>query len=87
MAKVPDTIHNIQVIINDVKEQIDELASIKWKDKKIKLFVFGDYWFLCKLYGLFGLSGSYPCLWCHVNKHEMQNDDIEASKLSKGGIR
>ena len=80
MAKVPDTTHNIQVIINDMKEQIDELASRKWKDKKIKLFVFGDYWFLCKLYGLSGPSGSYPCLWCHFNKHEMQNDDIEASK-------
>ena len=31
-----------------MKEQINELTSMKWKDKKIKLFVFGDYWFcLC----------------------------------------
>ena len=36
MGKVPDTTHNIQVIINDMKEQIDELASMKGKNKKIK---------------------------------------------------
>ena len=68
MAKVPDTTHNIQVIINNMKEQTDELAPMKWKDIKIKLFVFGDYWFLCKLYGcpqghthVYGVMSNMKC--------------------------
>ncbi|GFS16604.1 amine oxidase [Elysia marginata] len=81
MAKVPDTTNNIEVIINHLKEQIYELASMQWREKTIKLFIFGDYWFLCKLYGLSGPAGSYPCLWCHVHRHQMQNDDSAMSQL------
>ena len=46
---------------------------MEWKEKKFKVFVFEDYWFLCKLYGLSVPSDSYPCLWCQESKGDMQD--------------
>ena len=48
---------------------IRELNTHVWRGKRIRLFINGDYAFLCKIYGLSGPSGSYPCLWCLVPKH------------------
>ena len=36
------------------------------------MFMFGDYDFLCQMYGLSGASGKHPCLWCTVTSEEMQ---------------
>ncbi|GFR70919.1 amine oxidase [Elysia marginata] len=80
LAKVPHTTHNIKVIIDHLQAQIHELTLMKWKEKTMKLFVFGDYLFLSKLCGLSGPSGSYPCLWCHVSKHQMQDETNATSE-------
>ncbi|GFO02792.1 amine oxidase [Plakobranchus ocellatus] len=56
MAKVPDTMHNMQIMLDDLKPQIESLQSFTWRGKAMKVFIFGDYWFLCKLYGLSGPS-------------------------------
>jgi hypothetical protein len=37
----------------------------------MKVFIFGDYAFLCALYGLSGPAGTYPCLWCLVKKDQL----------------
>ena len=34
--------------------------------------MFGDYDFLCQMYGLSGASGKHPCLWCTVTSQQMQ---------------
>ena len=37
-----------------------------------QVFVFGDCAFLTSLYGLSGFGGMHFCLWCLVNKNDMQ---------------
>ncbi|GFN82789.1 hypothetical protein PoB_000929500 [Plakobranchus ocellatus] len=76
MAKVPDTTHNMQIMFEDLKPQIESLQSFTWRGKAMKVFIFGDYWFLCKLYGLSGPSGLHPCLGCETNKKDMQKDQL-----------
>ena len=72
LANVPDTTNNIQRIMDDLKTQMDELGAMTWHDKVIKVFVFGDYWFLSKLFGISGPAGTHPCLWCHTTTVDMQ---------------
>ena len=57
--------------MDDLKTQIDELGAMTWQDKVIKVFVFGDFWFLSKLYGISGPAGTHPCLWCHTTTVDM----------------
>ena len=33
-------------------------------------FLFGDYAFLCSLFGLSGQNGTHPCLWCLIKKSD-----------------
>ncbi|GFO09968.1 amine oxidase [Plakobranchus ocellatus] len=49
------------------------LQSHSWKGKAIKVFLNGDYDFLCKIYGLSGPQGTYPCLWCLMLRRDMHN--------------
>ena len=35
-------------------------------EKNIRVFLFGDYEFLCSMYGISGACGRHPCLWCHI---------------------
>ncbi|GFO41606.1 amine oxidase [Plakobranchus ocellatus] len=37
----------------------------------LKDFLNGDYDFLCKMYGLSGPQGTYPCLWCLMPRRAM----------------
>ena len=38
-----------------------------------KVFLDGDYEFLCKIYGLLGPQATYPILWCLMPGSEMHN--------------
>ncbi|GFN92672.1 amine oxidase, partial [Plakobranchus ocellatus] len=40
MAKVPDKMHNIQIMFNDLKPQIESLQSFTWNRKAMKVFIF-----------------------------------------------
>ncbi|GFO10254.1 amine oxidase [Plakobranchus ocellatus] len=82
MAKVQDTTRNIQTVMEDLKSQIDVLNILKWCNKTMKVFVFGDYWFLCKLCDISGPSGLYPCLWCHVSREGMQLGEVHVTSRS-----
>ncbi|GFO19282.1 amine oxidase [Plakobranchus ocellatus] len=86
MAKVPDTTHNMQIMFEDLKPEIESLQSFTWRGKAMKVFIFGDYWFLCKLYGLSGPSGLHPCLWCETNKKDMQKDQLTGSMPKKRSL-
>ena len=72
-AKVKDTPHNLKLIFDEFKENIDNLNGMEWEGKKIKLFIVGDYAFLANIYGLSGASGKHPCLWCLDTKQDMQS--------------
>lgn len=48
----------------------------EWEGKKIKIFIFGDYDFLAKLYGISGAAGLYPYLWCHASKASFEKYNV-----------
>ena len=68
MAKTKDSGYNLREILSTYRREIDALENLPWKEKTIKLHMFGDYDFLCNVYGLSGAAGTYPCLWCYTTK-------------------
>ena len=63
---------NISTCMSFLWPQLEELIRCEWKDKKMVLFIFGDYEFQTKLFGLSGAAGAHPCLWCHASKEDIQ---------------
>ena len=63
---------NLITMTSIFHDGIKGLKDMIWHNKKIKLYVFGDYAFLCSLYGLSGPAGTYPCVWCHCRKNDIQ---------------
>ena len=39
------------------------MSQPTWKDKKIKVLLYGDYAFLCNMFGLSGARATHFCLW------------------------
>ncbi|XP_072168927.1 uncharacterized protein [Diadema setosum] len=66
-----DSPYNLQVALKSVQAQIEELSHSHWREKKIRLFVFGDYEYLTRMYGLSGPSGRHCCLHCSVTRQDM----------------
>ncbi len=82
-----DYVSNIQIALQPFAEDIKTLKRMIWNEKQIRVFLFGDYEFLCKLYGLSGACGSHCCLWCLITPRDMQicpeeRDRITQRKLS-----
>ena len=63
---------NISKCMSFLWPQLEELIRGQWKGKKMVLFIFGDYEFQTKLFGLSGAAGVHPCLWCHATKQDIQ---------------
>ena len=73
MAAVKDTYENLQTFLEGgLLDDIKRLQGHRWKGKKIRLTLNGDYDFLCKVYGISGPVGCFPCIWCLIPKHELQ---------------
>ena len=53
-------------------EQIKTLDRLKWKDKTIRVFEFGDYDAICKILGISGAASTYPCYACLIDRDDMQ---------------
>ena len=49
---------NLQICLDRFKRQIQMRQAVKWNDKQIKVFLFGDYEFICAMYGLIGANGT-----------------------------
>ncbi|XP_065667077.1 uncharacterized protein LOC136087630 isoform X2 [Hydra vulgaris] len=49
-----------------------EKLKIMSRDNSIRVFIFGDYEFLCSLYGISGASGKHCCLFCYATTNEMK---------------
>ena len=41
--------------------------------KRLQVFLFGDYAFLCIIFGLSGSTAKFPCLWCHIDMTDMRD--------------
>ena len=52
-----DSHENLRTITKIHKDQIEGLSSQTWKNKRFRLFIFGDYVFHDSLYGLSGAKG------------------------------
>ncbi|XP_047146306.1 uncharacterized protein LOC124819131 [Hydra vulgaris] len=72
---------NIKVAMARFQKQIDDLQKMKYKDYSIKVFVFGDYQFLCALYGISEASGRHSCLFCHATSSEMKDIDCQRTEI------
>ncbi|GFO22870.1 amine oxidase [Plakobranchus ocellatus] len=72
IAAVKDTHKNIERFLQGgLGDELLALQSHSWKGKLLKVFLNGDYDFLCKMYGLSGPQGTYPCLWCLMPQRAM----------------
>ena len=50
---------NLILRLSRYKDQIDKLVSLTWQNHTQRIFLFGDYEFLCVMYGLTGANGKY----------------------------
>jgi len=74
IVNTKDSADNLKKIIRDpFKKQIDELQQAEWKGKKIRVFLFGDYDFLLKMFGISGAQSTHPCLWCKATSQQLQH--------------
>ena len=66
IMEAKDLRSNLMLCLERFKAHIDKFSAVTWKEKVFRVFLFGDYKFLCKMFGLSGASGKHPCLWCQV---------------------
>ena len=78
-----DSPENLQEVLRPYKEQVSALQNMQWKGKNIRLFLFGDYDFLLKLYGLSGAQAVHPCLWCTASKVQLQRSPDERPEVEQ----
>ena len=67
-----DIYENMSKICSIHESQINQLKEEYWENKRIRLFVYGDYAFLASLYGLSGARGKHFCLWCNIRYGDLQ---------------
>ena len=49
---------NLRTCLERFRKQINMLQRVKFDGRSIKVFMFGDYEFLCAMYGISGASGN-----------------------------
>ncbi|GFO41213.1 amine oxidase [Plakobranchus ocellatus] len=87
IAAVKDTHDNIvRFIQGGLEEDLKALQSHSWRDKNIKVFLDGDYDFMCKIYGLSGPQGTYPCLWCLMPRRAMHRPSDQCQPRSLASL-
>ena len=87
-AGIKDNYQNLKTFLDGgILYDINLLQSHKWNEKQIKVFLNGDYDFLCKAYGLSGAVGCYPCIWCRVHKTEFSDFEKNHELRSLDSIR
>lgn len=78
-----DTSENLVRLLgpnSHLQQDIRQLESLVWNGKKIRLFLSGDYDFLCKTHGLSGAQGVRPCLWCTITKDKIKKGEGPAQE-------
>ena len=75
---------NILLCLERYKAHIEQFRKVKWEGKTFRVFIFGDYEFLCALYGRSGASGRHLCLWCEISSNMLKiklSDRVESYPL------
>ena len=78
-----DSHKNLERILLPYKQQLDNLSKMTWKGNQIKVFLFGDYDFLLKVFGISGAQSIYPCLWCTASKGQLQKVPADQPELPR----
>ncbi len=73
LFNAPDSYTNLDIALRPIAAELLKLQNFVWKGRKVRVFGFGDYDFICKILGLSGAKGTYPCYMCFISKDEMQN--------------
>ncbi|XP_047127237.1 uncharacterized protein LOC124808269 isoform X1 [Hydra vulgaris] len=63
---------NLKISLSRHIDEIRQLQAMKWREKCLRVFIFGDYVFLCAIYGITGATGRHCCLFCEITSSEMQ---------------
>ncbi|XP_065675447.1 uncharacterized protein LOC136091667 [Hydra vulgaris] len=63
---------NLKVGLSRYTQQVDEMQKMVWKNHHCRVFMFGDYDFLCSVYGITGASDRHCCLFCDITKEEIK---------------
>ncbi|XP_065665062.1 uncharacterized protein LOC105850185 isoform X2 [Hydra vulgaris] len=63
---------NLKVGLSRYTLQVDEIQKMIWQNHNVRVFIFGDYDFLCSVYGITGASGRHCCLFCDITKESIQ---------------
>ena len=72
LAECPDSYFNLRSILHETRIQVESLQKQKWRGKTVRVFIFGDYDFELKIYGLSPASSCHPCLYCMATKEQIQ---------------
>ena len=78
-----DTVENVKKTFEKVENEIIKLQNASWNNKTIRLFLCGDYQFLCSVYGIQGATSSFPCLWCYIPKTDIQKESTAKNVKSR----
>ncbi|XP_065654588.1 uncharacterized protein LOC124812501 [Hydra vulgaris] len=63
---------NLKISLSRHIDEIRQLQAMKWREKCLLVFIFGDYVFLCAIYSITGATGRHCCLFCEITSSEMQ---------------
>ncbi|XP_071509575.1 uncharacterized protein [Diadema antillarum] len=69
--KATDNTYNLSLVLQKFSIEVDKLAAKTWRGRPIRIFHFGDYEYLTRMYGLTGPNGRHPCLYCEISKRDM----------------
>ncbi|XP_071941512.1 uncharacterized protein [Antedon mediterranea] len=71
MFNAPDYTTNLSRTLPLISKQITDLNGQEWRGYKLRVFFFGDYDFLVRIYGLYSPNGRYCCLFCTSTKDDI----------------
>ncbi|XP_022108664.1 uncharacterized protein LOC110988954 isoform X2 [Acanthaster planci] len=81
-----DTRDNLKTGLQRFRIQVPELHSAFWRGYNMRLFMFGDYEYLCRVYGITGANGRHCCLYCNITKDNMQQAFEERSPVEQRSL-
>ena len=64
-----DSISNLRTCLDRFKREVNLLQTRKWNNFSIRLFMYGDYEFLCALYGITGANGKLIFFYTYKHIH------------------
>ena len=88
IVECKDSVSNMQRVLCPLEQQVEALKSLTWRGKKIRVFLFGDYDFELKMFGISGAQSSFPCLWCQASREDIQMEltDFERQKIPQRSL-